>query len=466
MKFFLMPLWCFCFLLVAVIGCDQGQQVLKPVVNDVVVDDVMEKSMPRWLYLGWGSDDAGNFVELAPVDISQMRITHTPDSIFVIGTHIVTGEVSVLYTAFTPAAAEHVSDVMNSTMDDLKLLELGTQPRSADQAWMNEKLILGIATADRFDGTDDNEGWVDADKVLSDIKSNIIFQDARLGNAKLNFEFASDWSIGRDFIGIHVSKDNLYVNTSSSTSFTHYDFELQTIGGVRYIRYTPNQMSSEGSPRILVDNGSFCKQLVVEADAVSIEYEPDSIFVIGTYIADGRKVILYQGKTPGAAELAFSLLRNVTEDIDIRSAVSKAGEEYLGEWNSGDELRDRLWLTENYAEAIVGADALDGNIDGWAIAELATARLVNRIKYHPSGFESASLIYEVKPPNQNNRLYMRHTMRYVVDELTKGIESCGWVSGSIRLDGFQIKIEDNILYRGFGDLPPGWRGFLTSPTDC
>ena len=136
MKFFLMPLWCFCFLLVAVIGCDQGQQVLKPVVNDVVVDDVMEKSMPRWLYLGWGSDDAGNFVELAPVDISQMRITHTPDSIFVIGTHIVTGEVSVLYTAFTPAAAEHVSDVMNSTMDDLKLLELGTQPRLADQAGM------------------------------------------------------------------------------------------------------------------------------------------------------------------------------------------------------------------------------------------------------------------------------------------------------------------------------------------
>ena len=405
MKFFLMPLWCFCFLLVTVIGCDQGQQVLKPVVNDV-----MEKSMPRWLYLGGGYNDAGRIVEVAPVDISQMRITHIPESIFVIGTHIVTGEVSVLYTVFTPAGAAHVSDVMNSTMDDLKLDELGTQPRSADQAWMNEKLLLGIASEDRFDGTDDNDGWVDADKVLSDIKSDIIFQDARLGNAKLNFEFTSDWSIGRDFIGIRVSKHNLYVNSITNTTFTYYNFELQTIGGVRYIRYTPNQMSSEGSPRILVDNGSFCKQLVVEADAVSIEYEPDSIFVIGTYIADGRKVVLYQGKTPGEAELAFSLLRNVTEDIDIRSAVSKAGEEYLGEWNSGDQLRDRLWLTENYAEAIVGADALDGNIDGWAIAELATARLVNRIKYHPSGFESANLFYEVEPPDEDawdNRLYMR-----------------------------------------------------------
>ena len=72
---------------------------------------------------------------------------------------------------------------------------------------MNEKLILGIASADRFDGTHDNDGWVDADKVLSHIKSGIIFQDTRLGNAKLNFEFTSDWSIGRDFIGIHVSKD-------------------------------------------------------------------------------------------------------------------------------------------------------------------------------------------------------------------------------------------------------------------
>ena len=444
MKFFLIPLWCFCFLLVAVIGCDQGQQVLKP-----VVDDVMEKSMPRWLYLGRGYNDAGQIVEVAPVDISQMRITHIPDSIFVIGTHIVTGEVSVLYTAFTPAAAEHVSDVMNSTMDDLKLLELGTQPRSADQAWMNEKLLLGIASEDRFDGTDDNDGWVDADKVLSDIKSDIIFQDARLGNAKLNFEFTSDWSIGRDFIGIRVSKHNLYVNSITNTTFTHYNFELQTIGGVRYIRYTPNQMSSEESPRILVDNGSFCKQLVVEADAVSIEYEPDSIFVIGTYIADGRKVILYQGKTPGEAELAFSLLRNVTEDIDIRSAVSKAGEEYLGEWNSGEQLKNTLWLTENYAEAIFGADALDGNIDGWAIADLATARLLNRIKYHLSGFESANLFYEVRLPDEDawdNRLYMRFAMNYVVDDLTKGIENCGGVSGLIHLVGFQTKIEDNILY--------------------
>ena len=44
MKFFLMPLWCFCFLLIAVIGCDQGQQVLKP-----VVDDVMEKSVVHTL---------------------------------------------------------------------------------------------------------------------------------------------------------------------------------------------------------------------------------------------------------------------------------------------------------------------------------------------------------------------------------------------------------------------------------
>ena len=441
MKFFLMPLWCFCFLLVAVIGCDQGQQVLKP-----VIDDVMEKSMPRWLYLGRGYNDAGQIVEVAPVDISQMRITHIPDSIFVIGTHIVTGEVSVLYTAFTPAAAEHVSDVMNSTMDDLKLLELGTQPRSADQAWMNEKLLLGIASEDRFDGTDDNDGWVDADKVLSDIKSDIIFQDARLGNAKLNFEFTSDFSIGTDLIGIRVSKHNLYVNSITNTTFTHYDFELQTIGGVRYIRYNPNQMPSEESPRILVSDNGFCKQLVVDADSVSIEYEPDSIFVIGTYIADGRKVVLYQGETPGEAEFAFSLLRNVTEDINIRSAVSKSGEEYLGEWYNGEQLKNTLWLTENYAEAILGADALDGNIDGWAIAELATARLLNRIKYHPSGFESANLFYEVEPPNQNNRLLMRYAMSYVVDELTKGIESCGSVSGYIHLPEFQTKIEGNILY--------------------
>ena len=441
MKFFLMPLWCFCFLLVAVIGCDQGQQVLKP-----VIDDVMEKSMPRWLYLGRGYNDAGQIVEVAPVDISQMRITHIPDSIFVIGTHIVTGEVSVLYTAFTPAAAEHVSDVMNSTMDDLKLLELGTQPRSADQAWMNEKLLLGIASEDRFDGTDDNDGWVDADKVLSDIKSDIIFQDARLGNAKLNFEFTSDFSIGTDLIGIRVSKHNLYVNSITNTTFTHYDFELQTIGGVRYIRYNPNKMPSEESPRILVSDNGFCKQLVVDADSVSIEYEPDSIFVIGTYIADGRKVVLYQGETPGEAEFAFSLLRNVTEDINIRSAVSKSGEEYLGEWYNGEQLKNTLWLTENYAEAILGADALDGNIDGWAIAELATARLLNRIKYHPSGFESANLFYEVEPPNQNNRLLMRYAMSYVVDELTKGIESCGSVSGYIHLPEFQTKIEGNILY--------------------
>ena len=441
MKFSLLALWCFCFLLIAVIGCDQGQQVLKPVVNNV-----MEESMPRWLYLGRGYNDAGQIVEVAPVDISQMRITHIPDSIFVIGTHIVTGEVSVLYTAFTPAGAAHVSDVMNSTMDDLKLDDLRSGPILADQAWMNEKLILGIASANRFDGTDDNDGWVDADKVLSDIKSDIIFQDARLGNAKLNFEFTSDFSIGTDLIGIRVSKHNLYVNSITSTTFTHYDFELQTIGGVRYIRYNPNQMSSKGSPRILVDNGTFCNQLVVEADAVSIEYEPDSIFVIGTYIADGRKVVLYQGETPGAAEFAFSLLRNVTEDINISSAVSDSGEEYLGEWYNGEQLKNTLWLTENYAEAILGADALDGNIDGWAIAELATARLLNRIKYHPSGFESANLFYEVEPPNQNNRLLMRYAMSYVVDELTKGIESCRSVSGYIHLPEFQTKIEGNILY--------------------
>ena len=203
MKFFLMPLWCFCFLLVAVIGCDQGQQVLKPVV-DVMVDDVMEKSMPRWLYLGGGYNDAGRIVEVAPVDISQMRITHIPDSIFVIGTHIVTGEVSVLYTA--PAGAEHVSDVMNSTMDDLKLDELGTQPRSADQAWMNEKLILGIASADRFDGTDDNDGWVDADKV-GDIKSDI-FQDARLGNAKLSTFLNSQATWSRQFYSVSNLSDS------------------------------------------------------------------------------------------------------------------------------------------------------------------------------------------------------------------------------------------------------------------
>ena len=446
MKFFLMPLWCFCFLLVAVIGCDQGQQVLKPVVDDVMVDDVMEKSMPRWLYLGWGYNDAGQIVEVAPIDISQMRITHIPDSIFVIGTHIVTGEGSVLYTAFTPAGADHVSDVINSSTDDLRLEDLFPQARLADQAWMNEKLILGIATADRFDGTDDNEGWVDADKVLSDIKFNIIFQDARLGNAKLGFRFTSDWSVGTDFIDIRVLKHNLYVNSTTGSAFKHYDFELQTIGGVRYIRYNPNQMSSEGSPRILVDNGGFCKQLVVDADSVSIEYEPDSIFVIGTYIADGRKVILYQGKTPGAAEFAFSLLRNVTEDINIGSAVSKSGEEYLGEWYNGEQLKNTLWLTENYAEAILGADALDGNIDGWAIAELATARLLNRIKYHPSGFESANLFYEVEPPDEDNGLYMRFGMSYIVDESTKGIESCGRVSGGIHLVGFETKMEGNILY--------------------
>ena len=446
MKFFLMPLWCFCFLLVAVIGCDQGQQVLKPVVNDVIVDDVMEESMPRWLYLGRGYNDAGGIVEVSPIDISQMRITHIPDSIFVIGTHIVTGEVSVLYTAFTPAGAEHVSDVINSSTDDLRLEDLFPQARSANQAWMNEKLILGIASADRFDGTHDNDGWVDADKVLSHIKSGIIFQDTRLGNAKLNFEFTSDWSIGRDFIDIRVSKDNLYVNFITGSSFTHYDFELQTIGGVRYIRYNPNQMSSEGSPRILVDNRGFCKPLVVDADSVSIEYEPDSIFVIGTHIADGRKVILYQGETPGEAEFAFSLLRNVTEDINIRSAVSKSGAEYLGEWYNGEQLKNTLWLAENYAEAIVGSDALDGNIDGWAIAEIATLRLLIRIKYHPSGFESANLFYEVKPPDENNPLYMRFAMSYIVDESTKGIESFGHVSGVIHLVGFQTKMEDNILY--------------------
>lgn len=441
MKFLLLALWCFCFLLIAVIGCDQGQQVLKPVVNDV-----MEESMPRWLYLGRGYNDAGGIVEVAPIDISQMRITHIPDSIFVIGTHIVTGEVSVLYTAFTPAGAEHVSDVINSSTDDLRLEDLFPQARLADQAWMNEKLILGIATADRFDGTDDNEGWVDADKVLSDIKSNIIFQDARLGNAKLGFRFTSDWSVGTDFIGIRVSKDNLYVNSITGSQFTHYDFELQTIGGVRYIRYNPNKMPSEGSPRILVNDNGFCKQLVVDADSVSIEYEPDSIFVIGTHIADGRKVILYQGETPGEAEFAFSLLRNVTEDINIRSAVSKSGEEYLGEWYNGEQLKNTLWLAENYAEAIVGSDALDGNIDGWAIAEIATSRLLNRIKYHPSGFESANLFYEVKPPDENNRLYMQYAMSYVVDESTKGIESCGSVTGYIHLVGFQTKMEDNILY--------------------
>ena len=318
MKFFDTALWCFCFLLIAVIGCDQEQQVLKTVVNDV-----MEESMPRWLYLGRGYNDAGRIVEVAPIDISQMRITHIPDSIFVIGTHIVTGEVSVLYTAYTPAGAAHASDGINNTMDDLKLDDLHSGPRSADEAWMNEKLILGIASKDRFDGTDDNEGWVDADKVLSDIKSNIIFQDARLGNAKLNFEFTSDWSIGRDFIFFRVSKNNLYVNTSTITQFIHYNFQLQSVGGVRYIRYNPDEMSSQTSPRILVENGCW-KDLVVDADSVSIEYEPDSIFVIGTYIADGRKVILYQGETPGAAEFAFSLLHNVREDINIRSAVSKS----------------------------------------------------------------------------------------------------------------------------------------------
>ena len=422
-------------LLLAVMGCDQEQQVFKSVINDVMVPDVMEESIPRWLYLGSGHNDAGQIVEIPPVDISQMRITHIPESIFVIGTHIVTGEVSVLYTGFTPAAADYVSDVINSTTDDLRLNELGTQPRSANQAWMNEKLILGIATADRFDGTDDNDGWVDADKVLNGIKSNIIFQDARLGNAKLNYEFTSDWSIGRDFIGIHVSKHQLYTKSGSSTTFTHYNFELH-----------PNQMSSEGPPRILVDNSSFCKQLVVDADAVSIEYEPDSIFVIGTYIADGRKVILYQGETPGEAEFAFSLLRNVTEDINIRSAVSDAGEEYLGEWYNGEQLKNTLWLGENYAQAIVDVDHLDDNIDGWAIAELATARLLRRVKDHPSGFESADLFYEVEPPHQDNRLYMRYAMRYVVDELTKGIESCGGVSGYIHLPEFQTKMVDNILY--------------------
>ena len=427
MKFLFIALWCFCFLLVALVGCGEEQQVFKS-----VVDDVMEESMPRWLYLGWGHNDAGEFVELAPVDISQMRITHIPDSIFVIGTHIATGEVSVLYTAYTPAGADHVSDVMNSTTDDLRLNELGTQPRSADQAWMNEKLILGIASADRFDGSDNNDGWVDADKVLRHILSGIIFQDARLGNAKLNYEFTSDWSIGRDFIGIRVSKHQLYVNSISNTSFTHYDFELQTIGGVRYIRYNPNKMSSEGSPRILVADNGFCRQLVVDADSVNIEYESDSIFVIGTYIADGRKVILYQGETPGEAEFAFSLLRNITEDIDIGSVVSEAGEEYLGEWYNGEQLKNTLWLSENYAEAILSADALDGNIDGWAIAESATARLLNRIKYHPSGFESANLFYEVRPPNEDasdTRRYMRFGMSYVVDEITKGIESCGGGSG-------------------------------------
>ena len=437
MKFFLMPLWCFCFLLVAVIGCDQGQQVLKPVVNDVIVDDVMEKSMPRWFHLGRGRNDAGRIVELVPVDISQMRITHIPESIFVIGTHIVTGEVSVLYTAFTPAGADHVLDVINSSTDDLKLEDLESQAKSAEVAWMQEKLILGIATADRFDRTDDNEGWVNADKLLSDIKSDIIFQDARLGNARLNYEFTSDWSVGTDFIDIRVSKYLLYNKGVWITYFRYRNFELQSINGVRYIRYTPNQMSSEGSPRILVDNGSFCKQLVVEADAVSIEYEPDSIFVIGTYIADGRKVILYQGGTPGEAEVAFSLLRNVTEDIDIGSEVSKAGAKITES------------LVENYAQAIVGVDHLDGNIDGWAIAELATARLLNRIKDHPSGFESANLSYEVDPSvghPTGPRSYMRYSMKYVVDDLTKGIESCGSVSGLIHLVGFQTRMEDNILY--------------------
>ena len=446
------PLTCLLSLLVVIslVGCDnQTQGVIQPIMDDIMTEQPSRPEMPtqpRYITLG-NRYEGGSFVDGDRIDVSQMDITHIPDSIFVIATHRITDEIVVLYTGRTPPGASHISDVINDTMNDLKIEDI-RGARSADEDWLRENLINAILDADRFDSTNDNQGWVNADDVLNKVKLGVIFQDGRIGNAELEYKYTSDWTLGTEGIGIFFSKTNIGLNSRSSTTVRLRHFELQTIGGVRYIRYNPNKMSSEGSPRILVDDNGFCKQLVVDADSVSIEYEPDSIFVIGTYIADGRKVILYQGKTPGEAEFAFSLLRNVTEDINIGSAVSDAGEEYLGEWYNGEQLKNTLWLAENYAEAIVGSDALDGNIDGWAIAEIATSRLLNRIIYHPSGFESANLFYEVRPPNEagENRLHMQFAMNYVVDESTKGIENCGRVSGYIHLPEFETKMEDNILY--------------------
>ena len=290
---------------------------------------------PRYITLNMRRNDAGQIVEGETIDVSQMRITQIPESIFVIGTHNITGEVILIYQGRTPASAIHVLNLINATTDNINISEIGFTPdtTSADREWMEEKFLTAIDFADQYDGTKNNEGWVNADKIVSDVNASVIFQDANLGNAKLKYEFTSEWSIGRDFVGIRITQVLLGRNSRSSSGTEIYGFELQSIDGVRFIRFNPYKIGSGDSRRILVDYGLRHKGFVIDADAINIEHDPNSIFVIGTYIADGKRVVLFQGATPGSAQHAFNLLRRATGDINIASSVAgEGGDYYKGNW--------------------------------------------------------------------------------------------------------------------------------------
>lgn len=61
---------------------------------------------------------------------------------------------------------------------------------------------------------------------------------------------------------------------------------------------------------------------------------------------------------------------------------------------------------------------LDGIRDGWAVADEAAQYLLNAVKFHESGFESAELMYSVDLPQEPvdlNPLSLRYSMKIVVD---------------------------------------------------
>jgi len=239
------------------------------------------------------------------------------------------------------------------------------------------------------------------------------------------------------------------LNSKSASGTTIYGFELQSIDGVRFIRFNPYKTGSGDSRRILVDYGLHHRGFVIDADAINIEHSPNSIFVIGTYIADGKRIVLFQGTTPGSAQHAFNLLRSATGDINIVSSVTEGGDYYKGNWYNGEQLADAIWITENFGNAVVATDPLDGKNDGWAIAEQATEHLVSRVKFQELGFESANLLYEVKLPREPvnlNPLSIEYAMNIVVDEETKGFQNWGREIGGIGLPGFETKVEHDAIY--------------------
>jgi len=191
MKFLLYLL--FLFVVIILAGCDdQTQGVVKPIMKDIMTEEMPKPEMPtdsRYITLNRRYNDAGQIVEGETIDVSQMRITQIPESIFVIGTHIITGEVVLIYQGLTPASTTRVLNLINGTTDDINISEIGFTPdtTSADREWMEEKFFTAINFADQHDGTKNNEGWVNADKIISDINSSVIYQDVNLGNAKLKY---------------------------------------------------------------------------------------------------------------------------------------------------------------------------------------------------------------------------------------------------------------------------------------